>query len=166
MSELLKKKKETLERLLQGEHVLVHLDSSDDGVIVPAHLKGNIALTLKLSHFFQGAIVIDDTAVKANLVFSGNYFECLIPWHAIWGMTSENQECFLWMDGFPTTLGSAHFMKEAKGRLSNAGALIDRQNFGGQDDVQEDSEVSSLDNGTNASVNREAVRKAVLRRVK
>ena len=156
MTELKETKRQAFERLMQGEHVLVHLDSSQEGVVVPPHLKGNLGLTLKFSSFFQGAIALDDHEIKANLVFSGNYFECIVPWDAIWGMTSENRECFLWAEGFPmipSYLKSQERRKEASEQTTKL--------------VREEVELTDLDNKrASASVNRKAVRKAVLRRVK
>src|SRR5690606_14484441 len=72
--------------------------------VVPQHLKDNPALTLKLSSLFQGKTTYDDNSITAFLKFSGDYFECSIPWKKIWGMTSNKEENTIWPEDLPREL--------------------------------------------------------------
>lgn len=91
-------KRSAFEKFICGDHVFVHLDATRDSVIVPVHLKGNKALTLKLSYYFQGKTILDINSITADLLFSGRFFECVIPWNSIWGMTSDKRENRQWLD--------------------------------------------------------------------
>jgi hypothetical protein len=101
LSELTKSKIICFEEWMAGDHALVHIDSSRDSVIVPSHLKNNPALTLKLSYLFNGKTTFNENDISAHLKFSGNYFECIIPWDTLWGMSSENGAQKIWKDSFP-----------------------------------------------------------------
>lgn len=101
LSELTKSKIKCFEEWMAGDHALVHIDSSRESVIVPSHLKNNPALTLKLSYLFNGKTTFNENDISAHLKFSGNYFECIIPWDTLWGMSSENGEQKIWKDSFP-----------------------------------------------------------------
>jgi stringent starvation protein B len=95
------KKKRILEQFLLEDHVMIHLDSNRDDVIVPLSCKNNPILTLKVSKLFFGGIDIKEEGVKTSLKFSGQYFDCFIPWDSIWGMTSEKGEQKIWENYFP-----------------------------------------------------------------
>ena len=86
---------------LSGDHVLVHLDSRATGVSIPSHLQNQPALTLKLSMLFNGATEYNDTQITSNLKFGTEYYECIIPWDAVWGVTSSTGEQKIWHDDMP-----------------------------------------------------------------
>ena len=90
------------DRFAELDHVLVHIDATRPEVVVPEHLQGNPALTLKLSHRFQGTMTTDELGVHAWLRFEGKYCECRLPWEAIWGMTSADGERVLFSESIPT----------------------------------------------------------------
>lgn len=89
---------------MQGDHVLLHLDSRKDGVDLPTHLMGLANVTLKLSYMFQGETQHTDEAVEAYLKFGGQYYRCIVPWDAVWALSSEEGETKLWMDALPDEL--------------------------------------------------------------
>lgn len=121
MSEPEKKSKRTLfEEWIQGEHILVHLDSRVDGVSVPANLADNPGLTLKLSYFFQGSTEHDDSGITAYLKFSGQYERCHLPWKAIWGFTSSGGEQFVWPEDFPKEI----LLQVATSKIREAGKKL------------------------------------------
>jgi hypothetical protein len=97
-------KRKRLDQLLSGEYALVHLNGKAAQVTLPEHLSINEAVTLKLSHQFRGSLELDDDKVVTNLLFSGNYFECVIPYHAIWGVTSEAGVNYLWPESTPAAV--------------------------------------------------------------
>lgn len=94
-------KKKKFEELMNQDFVLVHLDARCDGVTVPDSLAGNASLTLKLSYAFQGETTADDYAVKSFLKFDGQYFECVLPWEAVWGMTASDNQQAIWPEDLP-----------------------------------------------------------------
>ena len=103
-----------------GDHVLLHLDSRKSGVFVPSHLSDNHSLTLKVSRLFQGRTDYNEVQVSAFLRFEGDYFECVIPWDAVWGMTSANSEQRIWTEDLPTEVIS----QLALSKLKEIGARI------------------------------------------
>ncbi|MCB0358849.1 MAG: hypothetical protein KDD44_04415 [Bdellovibrionales bacterium] len=94
-------KRDKFDEFWSGDHILVHLDARHDDVRVPEHLGGESALTLKLSAFFQGEITHDEQQIVAYLKFGGAYEKCVIPWEAVWGMTSDKQEQVIWPEDLP-----------------------------------------------------------------
>ncbi len=101
---LAESKQQQVELILKGDHALLHLDARNNEVIVPEHLKSNAALTLKISYLFQGQLTVSATGIDAYLRFSGNYFQCIIPWEAIWGVSGENGEQRIWPESLPQDL--------------------------------------------------------------
>lgn len=118
-----RQKIKSFELWFQDDHLLVHVDSRVEEVIVPQHLKNNHALTLKLSSLFQGKTTYDSKGITAFLKFSGDYFECFIPWKTVWGMTSAQEENTIWPDDLPRELVfqfAKAKVKELGGRLLNS----------------------------------------------
>jgi hypothetical protein len=93
--------KTTIERLLDDEQVLVHINPSAPGVSIPSHLCENRTVTLRLSRFFKGDLTIDDSKVTAELLFGPEYFTCVLPWEAIWGASSIRGQEFIWAEAAP-----------------------------------------------------------------
>lgn len=104
MEVIVAQKKKHFELLLEQDHVLLHLDSRQEGVILPMNLSNNPALTLKVSKLFQGEMTYDDSSIVAYLKFSGEYFRCEMPWKSIWGMSSASGEQKIWQQDFPKEL--------------------------------------------------------------
>ena len=94
-------KKKFFDEGMVGDHVLVHFDARKGGVQVPVHLAGNPALTLKLSYLFQGETKADEQGVTSYLKFSGDYYQCVIPWDAVWGITTWDQKNRVWPEEVP-----------------------------------------------------------------
>ena len=89
---------------MEDDHVLVHLDARHEGVHVPQHLSGSPNLALKLSYKFQGEVKHDDEVITAFLKFKGEYFQCIIPWSAVWGISSSEGESRVWISELPKEL--------------------------------------------------------------
>jgi hypothetical protein len=115
-----KKKIELFDTWMQGDFLLVHLDARKDGVQVPAHLGANPSLTLKLSYFFQGETVRDETEITSFLRFNNNYEKCVIPWTAVWGFTSAKNENQIWPEDLPKEM----LLQLAKTKLSEVGKKL------------------------------------------
>lgn len=97
----LKEKFETINKLLDDEFVLVHIDPNHAEVVVPSHLKPQQTVTLKLSRLFKGGIEVSKERILTSLLFQGKYFGCTLPLAAIWGVTSENGDNVVWPESTP-----------------------------------------------------------------
>lgn len=91
----------TIERLLNDEQVLVHINPAYDGVVIPPYLTDNRTVTLRLSRFFKGRLSTDDNKITAELLFGAEYFVCVVPWGSIWGASSVRGEEFVWTESTP-----------------------------------------------------------------
>jgi stringent starvation protein B len=94
-------KKSLFDAWIQDDHILVHLDARKEGVSVPSHLKDQHSLTLKLSMLFQGETRTDQENITSYLKFNNEYFECILPWSAVWGMTSDQGVQKIWEQDMP-----------------------------------------------------------------
>ncbi|MCB0309788.1 MAG: hypothetical protein KDD42_01055 [Bdellovibrionales bacterium] len=97
-------KRSQIATILEGEYALVHLDPTQPNCILPDYLKSRDNITLKLSHLFRGSLEIAEDSIVTNLLFGSEYFECRIPFHAIWSITSSNGETTLWPECAPTSV--------------------------------------------------------------
>ena len=93
--------KVAIERLLEDEQVLVHVNPNADGVTIPNHLRDSRTVTLRLSRYFKGELFTDDEKVTAELLFGSSYFTCILPWSSIWGASSMREEEYLWPEAAP-----------------------------------------------------------------
>lgn len=91
----------TIERLLNDEQVLVHINPNFPGVVIPAYLMDNRTVTLRLSRYFKGRLSTSENEITAELLFGPNYFVCTIPWGSIWGASSIRGEEFVWTEATP-----------------------------------------------------------------
>ena len=83
-------KKQTLLGYLERGVAMLHLDARRPGVIVPPQYAQDPHLRLNLSYRFQiHDLEIDDARVQATLSFGGRPFQCIVPWAAIFGITSQ-----------------------------------------------------------------------------
>jgi len=89
-------KREIIDRLLKGDHVLIHVTPAAAGVQLPPHLSTVPWVTLKISRLFRGALEISDHGVAADLLFNGRYFSCRVPFEAIFGCSDENGRTTIW----------------------------------------------------------------------
>lgn len=99
-----KEKFDSIQRLLDEEYVLVHLNATRDGVSLPPHLMGNLAVTLKLSRLFRGALAVEPTTIQAELLFGETYFTCIVPLEAVWGVTSVKGANIVWPESTPAEI--------------------------------------------------------------
>ena len=91
------------ELLAQGV-ATVHLDARHPGVSVPLHLRGTDGLPLNLSYRYAGAnLHCDDEDLCATLSFSGKPFRCVIPWEAVWGITTVDRRGQVWLEDVPVS---------------------------------------------------------------
>ncbi|MBP9837524.1 MAG: hypothetical protein KBC84_02310 [Proteobacteria bacterium] len=121
----IKEKIKVYQEWIKGDHILVHIDSSRDEVIVPQHLKGNKSLTLKLSYLFQGETKHNEQEISSFLRFRGQYFECILPWVAIWGITDENGETQIWPDELPIDVLKNMVIKQVSKKEVNPNAAAE-----------------------------------------
>ncbi len=121
-----------VEEGLEGDHVLLHLDARSAGVEVPSHLMDNPSLTLKISYLFQGKTEVGESGITSYLRFGGDYFKCVVPWTALWGVTTSGQKNQIWPEDLPKEV----VIQLAKAKISELGKKIFRRK-GKTDEVQE-----------------------------
>ncbi|RMD87583.1 MAG: hypothetical protein D6808_01185 [Candidatus Dadabacteria bacterium] len=92
-----KDKQKAVKCFLDGnEFLLIHIDGSANGVDLPPHLKGQKIVTLKLSWHFRGETVIDESNIEADLLFGDEYYRCIVPYDAVYGVTPSSGGTILW----------------------------------------------------------------------
>lgn len=96
-----REKFDVLNRLLDDEYVIIHVDTSVEGLILPEYLLKETSVTLKLSRYFKGGIEVGPEIIQTNLSFNKEYFPCTIPLKAIWGASSQKNENIIWPDSTP-----------------------------------------------------------------
>lgn len=113
-------KKALFDTWIEDDHILVHFDARRDDVSVPVHLKDQHSLTLKLSLLFQGETKSDNEKISSYLRFNNEYFHCIIPWDAIWGMTSDQGVQKIWETDLPKEV----FHKAAQMMIQSMGEKL------------------------------------------
>ncbi len=152
----------TYEAAIAEDHLLLHLNSCHQEVEVPAHLKNNPALTLKISERFQGHIEHDNNRVLAHLRFNDEYFCCIIPWNSVWSITDSSGKNTMWAEDVPKEL----LIKNIGIKLKNLGARFfpGKKSKHLEEVPQENSERSRINQQTSAELDKK--RRSLLKRVK
>lgn len=85
-----REKRSKLLELLGLGKVMIGVDATRPGVDLPPHLLGRPVVRLALSRLFRlDVFEIGPFEVRANLSFAGERHLCVVPWAAIFQMTSE-----------------------------------------------------------------------------
>jgi len=82
----------------------LHLDARREGVVVPAHLKGEAHLVLQYGHDLPIAIPdlqIDEHGVNATLSFARTPWPTFVPWSAVYVVTSDDGRGVLYPEDVP-----------------------------------------------------------------
>jgi stringent starvation protein B len=97
-------KKKTLQQYLSRGVAMIHLDARRDGVRVPERFKEDAHLRLNLSYRYSiPDFDLDEERVQATLSFGGVPFQCIVPWQAIFGITSHSTgDGQVWPEDLPT----------------------------------------------------------------
>ncbi len=96
-----KEKHKLIKRLLLDEYLIVQINNSTEGLLLPEALKKDHSVSLKLSKLFRGPILLKEDRIEANLSFNKAYFNCIIPLTAIWSVTSIGNEFTVWPESAP-----------------------------------------------------------------
>jgi len=89
---------------LLAEGCLLHLDARRDGVVVPAHLKGEAHLVLQYGNDLPIPIPdlqIDENGVSATLSFARTPWPTVVPWSAVYVVTSPDGRGVLYQEDVP-----------------------------------------------------------------
>jgi stringent starvation protein B len=100
-------KRKLFETLLEAGVAALHLDPRAAGVAVPGHLTDQPVLVLNFS-FRYGVkdFRFDDKGVEASLSFSRQPFYCVVPWSAVFAVTSDDRtQGSVWQEDLPEELG-------------------------------------------------------------
>ncbi len=95
-----------INKYLEDDYMLIHLDARKEGVDIPDHLMGNPTITLKLSYGFKGGMQVTEERVWAALTFGGRFRDCFIPLAAIWGATTSSGANTIWPEDAPQEIVS------------------------------------------------------------
>jgi stringent starvation protein B len=97
-------KKKTLLAYLQQGVAMIHLDARRSGVSVPQKFAHDAHLRLNLSYRYAiPDFDVSDERIQATLSFGGVPYQCLVPWHAIFGITSHDTgDGQVWPEDLPT----------------------------------------------------------------
>ncbi len=97
-------KKKTLQLYLAKGVAMIHLDARREGVLVPERFKEDAHLRLNLSYRYSiPDFDANEERVQATLSFGGVPFQCVVPWAAIFGITSHaNGDGQVWPEDLPT----------------------------------------------------------------
>lgn len=81
--------------------ITLTVNCNERGVRVPDQFSQCSALMLNVSYRFKDVgVIIDAEKIGATLTFSGAPFRCIIPWTAVWAMTSHGMQV-LWGESMP-----------------------------------------------------------------
>ncbi len=117
--------------------VRVHIDATREGVVVPREFRKKENLILEWGFNLPKQIVdmkIDQEAISGTLSFSDGFVFCIVPWHAVFAVTSPSLgEAKVWLnDASPKIqrqiLKRAGEQANAKIQQENANAR--RKSFG------------------------------------
>ena len=89
---------------LLAEGCLLHLDARRDGVVVPDHLKGEAHLVLQYGNDLPIPIPdlqIDENGVSATLSFARTPWPTVVPWSAVYVVTSPDGRGVLYQEDVP-----------------------------------------------------------------
>lgn len=96
-----KEKRDYLDKALNGDIVFLHVSTSHPEVSVPEYLRNSPTVTLQVSRNFNYPPELEDKLVKASLLFNGQYFDCVVPYEAIWAMSEPDGTVKLWEKSLP-----------------------------------------------------------------
>ena len=107
-------KKQTLLAFLARGVAMVHLDARRPGVLVPEQFKSDAHLRLNLSYRYGlPDFEVGDEQVTATLSFSGRPFLCVLPWDAVFAVTSSGTaEGQVWPEDLPTDADRAFAQRQ------------------------------------------------------
>lgn len=99
-------KRDAFVSMLDVGMAMLHLDARASGVDVPLRFRKDRHLRLNFSYRFGlSTFMIEDDAVTADLSFQGLTYLCVIPWDAVFGMTSHvSGETRVWPEDMPAEM--------------------------------------------------------------
>lgn len=114
-------KRAKLEEYLGVGFVFIHFDGESTEVDIPESLRGSTNVTLKLSHYFSGALALEEERVFAELLFPEGPYTCSVPYSAIWGITPRDEQTIVWTDKVPAeVLKGLQAQEDVKGEEKKA----------------------------------------------
>jgi hypothetical protein len=78
--------------LLKDNDLFIYVNTKNDAVVVPSHLKGKECIVLQFGLNMAVPIPdlnVSDTGIYGTLSFSGKPFYCSIPWDSVYAVRVE-----------------------------------------------------------------------------
>lgn len=95
-------KHEALLWLLESSMVQLVVNTTHEGVDLPAHLLTNPGLRVNVSNRFAYGVDVDEQEVRSRLSFNGADHDCKIPFDAVWALIPNvGNEIYVWADDQP-----------------------------------------------------------------
>ncbi|MEO5377868.1 MAG: ClpXP protease specificity-enhancing factor SspB [Magnetococcus sp. DMHC-6] len=113
-------KGEVIRLLLEQEgRVMLHLDATRQGVVVPRRFNRDIGLRLVLNKQMPQPIDIGSSAIKSELRFGGIPHYCILPFLAIWGAVNpDTGHGMFWPESMPLSIRHDYESHLASGSIS------------------------------------------------
>jgi stringent starvation protein B len=104
-------RKKVLDRLLKEEFVLVHINTSVEGVMLPPHIAHLESVPLKISRLFKGGLELRNDSIVTDLRFDDSYFTCILPYESIWLVAGSKGPVLQWLESAPADAATitSHF---------------------------------------------------------
>ena len=103
----LPRKEDVARGLLLRGNLFVHLDPSEDGVILPDSIRNQPQVMLQLGLDMPLPIPdlrVDDVGITGTLSFRRSPFYCVIPWSSVYAICGDDGRGMVWPESMPDEL--------------------------------------------------------------
>ncbi|MBF0126345.1 MAG: hypothetical protein HQM02_03950 [Magnetococcales bacterium] len=107
-------KADVVRLLLESEgRVMLCLDATRPGVVVPRRFASDIGLRLILNSNMPQSIDIGPDTIESELRFGGIPHFCVIPYEALWGVFNpDSKHGMFWTESMPEEIRAQHGLEE------------------------------------------------------
>ncbi len=105
-------KRQAADRGLIDGRIEVRLDATIAGVDVPKRFRGTRELCLAMTLNDPVDTTTDEVGIRATLSFEGSKYACVLPWKAIWAISTERGAA-CWREDMPPDVAKAIYEAES-----------------------------------------------------